>query len=42
MLDEVLTGRKDNIAAFHADVVHELQKWPLIMEIPEHVRKKDE
>src|SRR5258706_1047926 len=42
LLGEISRGRKDQVAAVGLDVVHELRKGPVILNIPEKIRKKNE
>src|SRR6267378_3954465 len=42
LLGEIGRGRKDHVAAVGLDVVHELRKGPVILNIPEKIRKKNQ
>src|SRR6266436_9128233 len=42
LLREVRRGRKDHVAAFGFDIVHEFRKGPVILNIPEKIRKKNQ
>ena len=42
LLKEVFAWPEDYVAALGADVVHQLKKWPVVVNVPKQVRKKDE
>src|SRR5271154_6253806 len=42
LLNEVLAGAEDHIAAFGANIVHQLEEGPVVVEVPEQIRKKNQ
>ena len=42
LLEDVLQRREFNIAAAGLDVAHQLQKWPVMLDVPDKVREKNQ